>query len=145
MNLTFFQVIILYGSVHTKGIVQKNCCATMSVSFQYAVHEVTNSLNLKFVLNNEQLAAIEALCAKKHTFCLLPTGYGKSTISPLTPLIMDKVRQTCIILSGLITIHILTKCLMSISLNVIRPLPTILDRGGVLCMKLSNGEGVVVE
>ena len=61
------------------------------MAFKTATNEVSKNLGLGFDLREEQLAAMQAICEKNHTFCLLPTGYGKSVIFTLTPLIMDQV------------------------------------------------------
>ena len=59
--------------------------------FDEALLSVCESLKLPFTLKDEQCEALRLLFEKKHTFCLLPTGFGKSVIFVLPPLIMDKV------------------------------------------------------
>ena len=55
------------------------------------IKEVISDLNLQFNLKQEQELAITHICQGLHVFCALPTGYGKSIIYALPPLIMDKV------------------------------------------------------
>ena len=54
---------------------------------------VCNDLDLNFSLRKEQIEAITNVCLVQHTFCLLPTGFGKSEILGLPPLVMNKVRK----------------------------------------------------
>ena len=48
---------------------------------------------LKLILKEEQKCAIVNLCNKKNVFAILPTGYGKSIVYTVTPLILDEVRS----------------------------------------------------
>ena len=60
--------------------------------FEEAVDAVQKSMKL-FKLKPEQKTAIGHLISEKHTFYLLPTGYGKSAIYGILPLIKDQVGQ----------------------------------------------------
>ncbi len=42
-------------------------------------------------LKQEQIESLEYMLNNEDTFCVLPTGYGKSTIYFLLPLIKEKV------------------------------------------------------
>jgi superfamily II DNA helicase RecQ len=61
------------------------------MSFDEALLSVCSDLKLAFTLKAEQQAAVQHIFNKKHTFCVLPTGFGKSMIYALPPLVMDKV------------------------------------------------------
>ena len=61
------------------------------MDFDNALQEVCKELHLSYALKEEQVETIKNLCDKKHSFCLLPTGFGKSDIFGLLPLVMDKV------------------------------------------------------
>lgn len=53
---------------------------------------VLNNLNMRFELKEVQKTVLDALCYKKEDlFVILPTGYGKSLLFLLPPLIMDQV------------------------------------------------------
>jgi bloom syndrome protein len=63
-------------------------------SFSEAIHLVLKELKVSFELKEEQELAVKYICEGKHVFCSLPTGFGKSMIYALPPLILDKVRNT---------------------------------------------------
>lgn len=48
---------------------------------------------LKLILKEEQKCAILILSNKQNVFAILPTGYGKSIVYTVTPLILDEVRS----------------------------------------------------
>ncbi len=52
---------------------------------------VCTDLKLPFSLKEEQVLATKFVCEGKHTFCNLPTGFGKSLIFGLVPLVKNKV------------------------------------------------------
>lgn len=62
-----------------------------------AEEEIDNiyKTNLKeiwnFDLKQEQLSLITAICNGKDSLGVLPTGYGKSMVYTLAPLLMDQV------------------------------------------------------
>ena len=64
-----------------------------------AIEKVRKDMNLKFSLKNEQIEAIKSICIKKHTFCVLPTGFGKSEIFVFPPLVLKKVNISGILMS----------------------------------------------
>ena len=72
------------------------------------------SQGLPYVLREEQVQALQALCRGQDTFISLPTGYGKSEVFTLFPTVMDKVGLLRYILiyiykcdntAGLLAIH----------------------------------------
>ena len=46
---------------------------------------------LPYALKEQQISCIKSICRGQNVFALLPTGYGKSDILALPPLVMDKV------------------------------------------------------
>ena len=60
-----------------------------TVTMDDAVKMVAQRFN--FTLKPEQMNAIKALMAKKSVIAQLPTGFGKSLIFTLAPIVMDKV------------------------------------------------------
>ena len=59
--------------------------------FESSLNWVLQKLSIKHELKSEQKQAMQIICSGYHTFVILPTGYGKSYIYGLSPLIMDKV------------------------------------------------------
>ena len=59
--------------------------------FESSLNWVLQKLSIKHELKSEQKQAMQSICSGYHTFVILPTGYGKSYIYGLSPLIMDKV------------------------------------------------------
>ena len=53
------------------------------------IHEVAESVGV--TLKEKQLGALTSLCGGNNAFVMLPTGYGKSLIYSLLPLIVDKL------------------------------------------------------
>lgn len=56
-----------------------------------ATAHVCKDIKLNFTLKKEQEDAIKHILAGSNLFCMLPTGFGKSEIFGLVPLIMNKV------------------------------------------------------
>jgi superfamily II DNA helicase RecQ len=52
---------------------------------------LAEQVNVNFELKDEQIELLRALSDQKHTFGILPTGFGKSMSFILIPFIMDKV------------------------------------------------------
>ena len=52
---------------------------------------VNHKLNLNMCLKPQQLEVLEHLQNGSDTLCVLPTGYGKTAIFMLFPLILDEV------------------------------------------------------
>lgn len=50
-----------------------------------------DSIKNKFKLKEEQQLAIEAVCGGRNVFAVLPTGFGKSLLYLVTPLVLDEV------------------------------------------------------
>ena len=48
-------------------------------------------LALPHAVKKEQIKAISAIVQKRNLFCVLPTGFGKSLIYIVPPLILDQV------------------------------------------------------
>ena len=61
--------------------------AEAKVPFDAALDSVLSSLERKFTLKEEQLLALKHFVTKKGVFALLPTGFGKSLIYQLAPLV----------------------------------------------------------
>ena len=59
---------------------------------QKALDEVISEMGL-FPLREKQTEAVLAIVAGKDTFVTLPTGYGKSIIYGVLPLLFDKLRR----------------------------------------------------
>ncbi len=55
------------------------------------LQSICQGLQLEYTINPHQLKALEKLAIGEDVFCLLPTGFGKSTILLLFPLLKDKV------------------------------------------------------
>ena len=50
------------------------------MSFDETLWSLCNDLKLSFTLKSEQISAMHHIFNKRHTFCVLPTGFGKSLI-----------------------------------------------------------------
>ena len=59
------------------------------MQFAFAVEEASREIFINF-LKPKQLEAIEAFVAGRDLFASLPTGYGKSVIYAILPLLFDK-------------------------------------------------------
>ena len=55
--------------------------------FETALAATMNELDLAFYLKEEQKMPLESFLCKKGVFAVLPTGYGKSLIYQLAPLV----------------------------------------------------------
>lgn len=66
---------------------------TLKISDNYRMDmdELVRSLEWPYSLRDQQKAALLRIIEGRHTFSVLPTGYGKSDILVLAPLLMDKV------------------------------------------------------
>ena len=62
----------------------------MAVDVSVAIKAVCQKY-LSYSLKNEQETAILNILNNKHVYCMLPTGYGKSDIYVLPPLILQQV------------------------------------------------------
>ncbi len=60
---------------------------TFSAGLQHALAK----LNFTYNHNNEQKECLKIICNGQSLFAVLPTGYGKSDIFALPPLILDQV------------------------------------------------------
>ena len=58
--------------------------------FETALAATMNELGLAFYLKEEQKTALESFLCKKDVFAVLPTGYGKSLIYQLAPLVAKR-------------------------------------------------------
>jgi len=58
-----------------------------------AIFEVFSAINL--VPKKQQIVVINEIIKKNHVFVNLPTGFGKSAMYALCPLVMDKVNLDC--------------------------------------------------
>ena len=66
--------------------------------FESCFTEVWDDFCRDYPPKTEQKEALRAVCEdQKHTFCLLPTGFGKSDIFGLASMILDKVCQETVI------------------------------------------------
>lgn len=61
--------------------------ADTALPFDAALENVLSNLERKFILKEEQRLALKDFIAKKDVFALLPTGFGKSLIYQLAPLV----------------------------------------------------------
>ena len=62
----------------------------VSMEFHKAIEELTRSIDLR-QLKPIQLEAVESFVSGQDTFVALPTGYGKSVIFAVLPLLFDKL------------------------------------------------------
>lgn len=70
---------------------QKTCAITSS-SVDQAISDIFKDLKLNYTIKAEQKDIIDAIVLRnKDVFAVLPTGFGKSLIYTLIPLILDKV------------------------------------------------------
>ena len=60
------------------------------MEFQKAIEEVTRHMDLRS-LKPKQLEAVKSFVSGQDTFVALPTGYGKSVIFAILPLLFDKL------------------------------------------------------
>ena len=64
----------------------------MATSVLGAFANVKHKLKLNMSLKAQQVEVIENLHNGSDTLCVLPTGYGKTAVFMLFPLIMDEVK-----------------------------------------------------
>ena len=65
-----------------------------NLRFDAAVEEVVRFMSLK-PLKQKQLEALRVFISGHDTFVALPTGYGKSIIFGVLPLLFDKLLGQC--------------------------------------------------
>ena len=65
--------------------------ATSKQSFESALEGITKDLKLNFSLKKEQITALKSFILKRDVFGVLPTGYGKSLIYQLAPLVAKRM------------------------------------------------------
>ena len=65
--------------------------ATSKQSFESALEGITKELKLNFSLKKEQITALKSFILKRDVFGVLPTGYGKSLIYQLAPLVAKRM------------------------------------------------------
>ena len=75
-----------------------------------AVKKVSEDIGVKF--KDKQLEAIKCFCAGQDVFVSLPTGYGKSLIYAVLPLIFDRIKGKCLI--GFINYTIYIKLIIGV-------------------------------
>lgn len=61
------------------------------MDFKQSLESVRVEHNIKYSFKEKQIEALDEVCHQRSVFCLLPTGYGKTDIMVLPPLILDKV------------------------------------------------------
>ena len=59
--------------------------------FETALAATMNELDLAFYLKQEQKTPLESFLCKKDVFAVLPTGYSKSLIYQLAPLVAKRM------------------------------------------------------
>ena len=72
-----------------------------------AIEAVLNRLTARITLKSEQRVALKAFVEKRDVFCVLPTGYGKSLIYQLVPLVLEEMgmgEKIVIIISPLLAL-----------------------------------------
>ena len=63
----------------------------MSVSIEEAYARVQTKYDFPETLKEEQIQCLDLLTHNEDLLCVLPTGYGKSIIYTLIPLLLDEV------------------------------------------------------
>lgn len=66
------------------------------MSWKEKVPKVLTEHNFSIELKSEQMEIISAIMDGKDVFAQLPTGYGKSLIYTLLPLLMDEINVSSI-------------------------------------------------
>ena len=61
--------------------------------YSAALSEVVTKLDLEYELKPEQVEAVRAVFDGRDTFCLMPTGFGKSDIFVVATLVKEKVSR----------------------------------------------------
>ena len=67
-----------------------NAAIIAGMDVSKAIKEVSGCLEI--TLKEKQYEAIEGFCSGNDVFVSLPTGYGKSLIFAVLPLVFDKMR-----------------------------------------------------
>ena len=70
--------------------IQKLIVMNQPPNLDVAIQEVIQKMNLKS-MKDKQTEAIQAFISGQDTFVALPTGYGKSIIFGVLPLLFDKL------------------------------------------------------
>ena len=81
--------------------------ATPSRTIDAAIQAVVDRLPVKITLRAEQHTALKAFIEKRDVFCVLPTGFGKSLIYQLVPLVLEEMglgKKILIVISPLIAL-----------------------------------------
>ncbi len=76
-------------------------------SFDLALAATLKDLNIHFTLRDEQITALKCFLEKRDVFGVLPTGYGKSLIYQLDPLVglrMDLDNPLVVVVSPLLAL-----------------------------------------
>ena len=98
-----------------------------------AITSVIKEIDSAFILKDEQRTAIKAFVDRKDVFAVLPTGFGKSLIYQLTPMVAKKMGRNenpvvivvsplvalmeCFIITLLITLLLLPACVQLSSVD----------------------------
>ena len=61
------------------------------MDFETACDIVKRKLDLSYSFRAQQLETMRLVLDRKDTFCVLPTGYGKTDCFILPPLLLDQV------------------------------------------------------
>ena len=61
------------------------------MEFASALAAVKYKLDIGYGWNKEQVTGFQALCEGRNVFAILPTGFGKSDLFAIPPLVMDMV------------------------------------------------------
>ena len=69
---------------------RQNLC-NMSMDLDEAI--TRTSIEISIVLKNKQLEALKLFCSGQDVFVTLPTGYGKTLIFAMLPLVFDKLKS----------------------------------------------------
>ena len=72
------------------------------MDFQDILNQVLVQQNYTFKLKEQQITGLRHVFDKKHTLVVQPTGYGKSELLKLSPILLNKV-NICALLSFLFT------------------------------------------
>ena len=79
----------------------------MELDVNSAIDAVLKRLTVKITLKPEQRSALKAFIDKRDVFCVLPTGFGKSLIYQLVPLVLEEMglgEKMLIIISPLLAL-----------------------------------------
>lgn len=71
-------------------------CGTMASDLRHIINDTAAKLGLR--LKDKQFDAIRLFCSGSDVFVSLPTGYGKSVIYGILPLVFDKLKGRVMLL-----------------------------------------------